>query len=79
MTKYKQCSSCGKFFEVNDSNKNSLYCSPGCNKLFVRCSVCGNYYEKIDPNDSSEQIVCSDECAKKYKFSRLSRQINDEI
>lgn len=76
---FQRCLSCGKYFEVSDNAKDVKYCSPECFREFIRCSVCGNFFEKTPGSIKDDELfVCSEECMKKYKFDRLTRQLSIE-
>lgn len=76
--KYKQCLNCGNYFETSDTDKDSQYCSKDCYKEYIQCIVCGEYFEKDKTTKNDEPFVCSDECRKKYKYDRMSKQLTSE-
>jgi hypothetical protein len=68
---YRQCQSCGNYFEVSDPSDVEEYCSTICKTEYVRCINCGNYFDK--PEDFIEgDFICSAECGKKYKHTSNS-------
>jgi len=69
---FKRCFCCGNYFEINDENKDSDYCSIECMKKFSRCKVCGNYFEIVINNKYHKNNFCSKEC-----FSAIDKKNKD--
>lgn len=69
----KQCAVCGKYFETKDDEK--IYCSSICEESYQRCSVCGNYY-LLEDFYNKEELICSNECSKKYIFNQKKENPN---
>lgn len=67
--KFKSCMNCGKYFEIDPSNKEQLFCSSSCAEIYVSCETCGKYFVR-DPLSNEEGNYCSDECKKKYHFDK---------
>ncbi len=59
---YKRCLNCGNFFEVDQSDESSNYCSNDCYKEYEVCLVCGNYFEK-EEIVRTKKILCCKKCS----------------
>ena len=59
---YKRCQGCGNYFEIDEQNKDNVFCSPVCYKEYESCLVCGNYFLKADII-RTKKIPCCKKCS----------------